>query len=314
MLRDIYTRLDAAYGAETWHWEPDYVRSPMDVIVGAILVQHTTWVNAERAVDKLRDAAELDPASLLALPDDQLIDLIRVSGTPTVKAKRLRALATTIIDAGGLDIFLGLPLSEMRPRLLATHGVGPETADAIALYAAGHRTFVIDAYTRRIFTRIGATPQRDGYDDWRTFFERSLPHADTTLFQRYHAWIVLHGKAICRPQPKCGECPLVDLCAEGRHKDGTTMSADYGSGGSRIVLPGMSSAASTSQPMRLAMACTYAAMSSSGPMVASAIPKRESPSSTTYSRNATLGVGSTVGRGVAVTPGVFDPAVSVPFD
>ena len=108
----------------------------MDIITGAILVQHTTWTNAERAVDALHAGGALDPASILALPDGRLIEMIRGSGTPTVKAKRLRALATTIMDTGGLDTFLALPLSEMRPLLLSTHGVGPETADAIALYAA----------------------------------------------------------------------------------------------------------------------------------------------------------------------------------
>jgi endonuclease-3 related protein len=215
-LREIYTRLDAAYGDQAWHWAPDYVAGPTDIIAGAILVQHTTWVNAARAVEALREADELDPASIIALPDERLIELIRVSGTPTVKAKRLRALAITIIDARGLDAFLALPLAEMRPLLLATHGVGPETADAIALYAAGHRTFVVDAYTRRLFGRLGIVPEGDAYEDWRAFFENALPGADATFFQCYHAWIVLHGKAICRPRPLCAACTLADVCDFGR--------------------------------------------------------------------------------------------------
>jgi endonuclease-3 related protein len=137
-----------------------------------------------------------------------------VSGTPSIKARRLRSLAQTIVDAGGLDAFLALPLEEVRPRLLATHGIGPETADAIALYAAGHRVFVIDAYTRRVFRRIGMGPEGDGYEDWRLWFEASLPDADATVFQRYHAWIVLHAKAVCRPRPLCARCPLIEMCLQ----------------------------------------------------------------------------------------------------
>ena len=195
---------------------PDYVRSPMDVIAGAVLVQHTNWRNAERALDAMREAGALDPAAIVAMGPERLAALIRVSGTPSIKARRLRALAETIVGAGGLDAFLSLPLDEMRPRLLATHGIGPETADAIALYAAGRRVFVIDAYTRRVLRRIGVGPERDGYEDWRSWFEAELADADATLFQRYHAWIVLHAKAVCRPRPMCDRCLLVDVCEHAR--------------------------------------------------------------------------------------------------
>lgn len=211
-LKEIFGRLGTAYANEVWHWMPEYVRGPMDVITGAILVQHTNWMNAERALEALRAARALEPAGLLALPERELAELIRVSGTPSIKARRLRALARTIEDAGGLRAFLALPLEEMRPRLLATHGVGAETADAIALYAAGRRVFVIDAYTKRVFRRVGIGPTGDGYEAWRSFFEDALPNADASAFQRYHAWIVLHAKARCRVTPLCEGCPLADAC------------------------------------------------------------------------------------------------------
>jgi endonuclease-3 related protein len=103
----------------------------------------------------------------------------------------------------------------MRARLLATHGVGPETADAIALYAAGHAAFVIDAYTRRVFRRLGIGPEVDGYDAWQRYFEDALP-VDVTMFRRFHAWIVVHGKDRCRPAPRCDGCPLAPVCAHAR--------------------------------------------------------------------------------------------------
>lgn len=181
-----------------------------------MLVQHTTWTNAERALEQLRAAGLLDMRAIASAPDDVLLPLIRVSGTPTIKLRRLRALAQTVEAAGGIEVFLAQPLDVLRPQLLATHGIGPESADAIALYAASKRTFVIDAYTRRLFGRIGLTPSAgDGYEDWRRWFEAALPDAGAALFQRYHADIVLHGKTLCRPKPRCSLCPLAPVCETG---------------------------------------------------------------------------------------------------
>lgn len=215
-IAKVASLLEAAYGAETWHWAPDYVRGPLDIIVGAVLVQHTTWKNAERALEQLRAAGALDAGALLSLPDDGLLALIRVSGTPTVKLRRLRAIARTIGTAGGVDALLALPQPELRARLLATHGVGPETADGIALYAARHRVFVVDAYTTRLFGRLGLTPAAGtDYGAWQRYIEEALPAADAALFQRLHAHIVLHGRALCRPRPRCARCPLLAVCPTG---------------------------------------------------------------------------------------------------
>jgi endonuclease-3 related protein len=225
-LLEIYDNLHAAYGGDTWHWSPDYVRGPMDVIAGAILVQHTAWTNAERALEALRADGALDPTRLASLSDEELVQLIRVSGTPTVKARRLRAMAETIAGAGGLDALLALTTDDLRARLLATHGIGRETADAIMLYAAARRVFVVDAYTRRLFRRLGLGPGpdaasraavTDGYTAWQCYFEDRLDGAcGAETFQRYHAYIVLHAKAACRAVPRCAGCPLLDLCATGR--------------------------------------------------------------------------------------------------
>lgn len=217
----IYTGLEKMYGGRTWHWMPDYVRGPMDVMAGAVLVQHTTWVNAERALGVLRAAGALDARALAAMPEGEIAALVRVSGTPAVKAKRLRALAQTIEAGGGPDAMLALPVERLRALLLATHGIGPETADAIALYASGRRVFVVDAYTRRLFRRIGAGPREDSYGAWQRWFEDALPSADAALFQRYHAWIVLHSKEVCRAKPRCRLCPLRACCDTGaRESDG----------------------------------------------------------------------------------------------
>jgi endonuclease-3 related protein len=221
-LREIYRLLQGAYGCETWHWSPEHVRDPIEVLVGAVLVQHTTWSNAERALEALRAAGELDARAIAAMPEAELASLVRVSGTPTIKARRLRALSVTIDRNGGLAAFLRLPTALLRAELLATHGIGPETADAILLYAAGRRVFEIDAYTKRIFSRIGAGPgDAARYDTWQRYFEDALGRdGDAVMFQRYHGYIVLHGKRLCRARPRCGECPLLGVCREGRVRVG----------------------------------------------------------------------------------------------
>ena len=215
-IREVLATLEHAYRDKIWHWMPDRAR-PLEIIIGAILVQHTTWTNAERALDALRVSGALDLRVLATTPEAEIAALVRISGTPSVKARRLRAMAEMIERAGGLDAFLALPLESMGPLLLATHGIGPETADAIALYAGGRRAFVIDAYTQRIFGRLGLEPAPGaGYAAWQRFFEDALPDDDAEAFQRYHGYIVLHAKALCRVKPKCAPCPLLPRCPYGQ--------------------------------------------------------------------------------------------------
>ena len=218
-LLEIYRTLDERYRGDVWHWMPGVARGPFDVIAGAVLVQHTAWHNAERALNAMRAAGALDPAEMLARPLDEIVALVRMSGMPRMKSQRLRAIAATIAGAGGLDAFLELPAAALRERLLATHGIGPETADAVVLYAAGHPAFVIDAYTRRTFGRLGLRPDDDTYDGWQRMFVEGLAGAASVeLFQRYHGHIVLHGKALCRATPRCAPCPLRQRCPEGRSR------------------------------------------------------------------------------------------------
>jgi endonuclease-3 related protein len=133
----------------------------------------------------------------------------------------LHALAQLAHDHGGLPRLLELPTDELRTALLATNGIGPETADAILLYAAGRPVFEVDAYTIRIFRRLGLGPEGRSYRAWQRWFEEALP-PDMDTYRRYHGLIVLHGKQACRPQPRCGDCRLLDLCPTGREQVGAT--------------------------------------------------------------------------------------------
>jgi len=208
----IYARLLDAYGPQGW-WPGE---TPFEVMVGAVLTQNTAWSNVERAIDRLRAAGALNPASILALPDAELAECIRPAGYYNVKARRLKALCDFLHAAAVLDAPERLralaPLSQLRRRLLLVHGIGEETADSILLYALELPVFVIDAYTRRLFSRLGEISGTESYAELQAGFERTLP-ADHRLFNEYHALIVRHAKEACRARPLCAHCPLRESCA-----------------------------------------------------------------------------------------------------
>lgn len=217
-LLEVCDRLLAAFGPQHW-WPGD---TPLEVCVGAVLTQNTAWVNVEKAIANLKGAGLLDGEResinrMLAMPDAELAALIRPSGYFNLKARRLKGfLAFVKAETGGdLAALFRQPLSELRPRLLAVHGVGPETADSILLYAGGLPTFVVDAYTLRIMTRLGVVGEGVTYHQMQELFEKALPR-DVALYNEYHALLVALGKDWCRPRgPRCGGCPLNRVCPTG---------------------------------------------------------------------------------------------------
>jgi endonuclease III related protein len=196
------------------HWWP--ARTPFEVIVGAILTQSTSWTNVERAIENLRDARKLNPAAITALRLDRLAELIRPSGYFRQKAIKLKAFVRFLNREfeGSLKKMFAIPTPELRMRLLAVHGIGPETADSILLYSGNHPVFVVDAYTHRILERHGITSGARDYEGVRALFENTLPR-DARLYNEFHALIVNTGKHWCRKkEPRCGECPLASLLPE----------------------------------------------------------------------------------------------------
>jgi endonuclease-3 related protein len=117
-----------------------------------------------------------------------------------------------LIAQGGVRVLARMNTHDLRAALIAVHGIGPETADDIALYAFSRPVFVIDAYTRRIFTRLGLIKGDEGYEHLRHWFENTLG-PDVAVFNEYHALIVRHGKDVCRKRPRCGSCCLAQHCA-----------------------------------------------------------------------------------------------------
>jgi endonuclease-3 related protein len=190
------------------HWWP--ARTPFEVIVGAILTQSTAWSNVERAIANLHRERLLTPAALERVPTARLARLVRPSGYFRQKAKKLKAFVRFLRQRfdGSLARMFRTPTGELREMLLGVHGIGPETADSILLYAGNHPVFVVDAYTRRVLLRHGLITEKDGYEDLRALFESSLPR-DVRLYNEFHALLVNVGKNWCRPrEPRCAECPL----------------------------------------------------------------------------------------------------------
>jgi len=211
-LREAYRLMSNHFGHQ--HWWPG--ETPFEVCVGAILTQNTNWANVERAIANLKAAGALDPASLYRLTPSELAELIRPAGYFNVKARRLHAFLSVLVEdhAGDLTSLFGADTPTVRQRLLSIHGIGPETADSMLLYAGQHRSFVVDAYTKRIFLRHQWCEPNPSYDDLQKLCEGALRGKRDYLdyWQDYHAQLVMVGKRFCRPrQPDCARCPLSPL-------------------------------------------------------------------------------------------------------
>ena len=214
-LIEVYRRLYDAYGPRHW-WPGD---GPFDVIVGAILTQAASWKNVELALANLKATDCWSFPAIAACPQEKLAEIVRPSGYFNAKAAKLKAFAAHILEhyGGNLDRMFVQDTAPLRRELLSIHGIGPETADDILVYAAGKPSFVIDTYTIRILERLGIVP--DGvvrkYGDWQELFHRSLP-AEVPLFNEFHALLDHHAGRACRKTPVCEGCCLLEFCPTGQ--------------------------------------------------------------------------------------------------
>lgn len=207
-----YETLLATFGPQKW-WPSD---TTFETAVGAVLTQGTAWRNAELAVGNLACVGALSPEAIDAMEVERLERLIGPAGFYRRKARTIKRLVTA---AGrtqeSWERFLAQDAPALRSALLELPGIGPETADAIALYAGRRPVFVVDAYTRRFAVRHDLVRMGAGYDEVQRVFEASLPR-DHQLMGEYHALIVKLGKEHCRPTPLCTSCPLAEGGGNGR--------------------------------------------------------------------------------------------------
>ncbi len=214
-LLDIYRRLLDAYGPQGW-WPG---RSRFEMIAGAILTQAAAWRNVEQALGNLLAGGIDDWPEVHGIPIERMAELVRPSGYYNAKARKLKAFAAHVCEeyGGNLDAMFAADTAALRKELLGIHGIGPETADDILVYAAGRASFVIDAYTIRIMRRVGLTPAgRNNYDGWQAMFHAGVPE-DVQVYNEYHALLDRHHKEVCtKNAPRCGGCCLLDICDTGR--------------------------------------------------------------------------------------------------
>ena len=207
----VYKKLFKQYGAQ--HWWPG--ETPFEVMVGAILTQNTAWKNVEYAITNLNNNNCLSPERILATPQNDLAQWIRPSGYFNVKSKRLKNYCQWYVDSGQYKELNTWTTQKLRRELLVINGVGPETADDILLYAFERPVFVVDTYTRRLFSRLKILNQEANdnipYEDLRLTIENNL-NSDATLFGEYHALIVQHAKQSCKKSPVCRLCCLYNIC------------------------------------------------------------------------------------------------------
>ncbi|MCW8903666.1 endonuclease III domain-containing protein [Sedimenticola sp.] len=205
-FNQVYRSLLNHYGPQHW-WPGD---TAFEVMVGAILTQNTAWRNVEAAINNLKRADLLAADEIINCPDTELAQLLRPAGYFNIKTTRLKNLCMLLHNAG-FKRLQEMPTRELRQQLLAVNGVGPETADAILLYAFQRPVFVIDAYTRRIFSRFGLVSGNEDYEALRARFEVALD-ATAAIYNEYHALIVQHAKHACRVKPECDRCILCPDC------------------------------------------------------------------------------------------------------
>jgi endonuclease-3 related protein len=207
-LSGVYRRLLETFGPQGW-WP---AQSPFEVMVGAILVQNTAWTNVEQAILRLKEHNLLDPQGIAAASAADLATAIRPAGYLNLKAARLQSFCRAYLAAGGLAALTSWDSGRLRAWLLTIKGVGPETADVILLYVFERPVFVVDAYARRVFSRLGWIGGGEGYEPLRQAVEAQLaPKAP--VYNEYHALLVELGKRHCRAKPRCGGCPLRVECA-----------------------------------------------------------------------------------------------------
>lgn len=188
-------------------------KQKFEIILGAILTQNTAWTNAEQAIMNLNREGLIDIRRLRAASKEKLVELIRPAGYFNQKSERLKIISKYLYDnyKGNLKVFFSRDTEKIRDELLQIKGIGPETADSILLYAANKPTFVVDSYTKRIFSRVGIINENADYDSIKKLFEDSVPkHA--SIYNEYHALIVELAKRNCKTEPDCTTCILRKVC------------------------------------------------------------------------------------------------------
>lgn len=207
-MLSVYKKLQDKFGKQGW-WPitdaiseksiyhlntPRNEQEKLEISLGAILTQNTSWNNAEKAIISLKKEKLISKEKLKKINENKLANLIKSSGYYKQKAKKIK-------------IFVNLKGKLNREKLLNSWGIGPETADSILAYAYNQKIFVVDAYTKRIFSRLGLKENK--YDEIQNLVHHTL---SSKYFNEFHALLVRLAKDHCKTKPECNNCPLDNVC------------------------------------------------------------------------------------------------------
>ena len=201
----FYQRLNDVYGPQ--HWWP--AKTPFETIIGAILAQNVSWTGAHNAVCQLRERGLMHPHALYEAGPEVIAPLIRSSRYYNQKSQKIHTFLRYFLTHyhGSVSRMVENPETQIREELISLRGFGPETVDSILLYALMKPVFVVDAYTRRMGSRIGWFDEAVTYEDMQDFFMSRLPR-DVPLYNDFHAQIVYLGNHVCKKNPQCMSCPV----------------------------------------------------------------------------------------------------------
>lgn len=217
-LNRLYKILLECHGKQYW-WPGD---NEFEISIGAILTQNVSWKNVEIAIKNLKEKSLLSPESLYSRKEEEIAPLIKSTGYFNQKAKKIKNFLEWFkMYNFSFESLKDIELETLRSRLLLVNGIGQETADSILLYALSKKIFVIDAYTRRIFTRIGILPSNKTYQEIQDIFHRTF-NGEVQDYNEYHALIVKHGKDVCKKRPICNECCISNYCASNTNPNDST--------------------------------------------------------------------------------------------
>lgn len=208
-LRWLFNALESVYGTQDHWWASS---SPFEIMVGAVLTQNTAWRNVQQSIKRLKIAEAMTPLSFLSLPKTQCLYLIQPSGFGKQKKQCLEQLCHWYLMHGGYEKIKQLPTHLLHQSLLKIRGIGPETADDICLYAFSRCTFVIDAYTRRILSRLGWITGHERYEDLQAAMQLNVSKTTAAHYQHWHALLVNLAQEHCQNKPSCQTCPLKRNC------------------------------------------------------------------------------------------------------
>ncbi len=220
LLRKMYAALLDAYGTRKW-WPAE---TAFEVVIGAFLTQATAWRGVERSIANLREAGRLTMEGIRSVTEEKLRELIRPSGFVQRKAASIKAFVQFLDEhyGGSLEQLAEAHTTELRIQLLTLPGVGPETADAILLYALEHPVFVVDEYLRRVVTRHELLPANARYANLQSLGDGAIASPTREETARHanelHALIVEVGKRHCGTTPRCEGCPLRPFLPDAKSK------------------------------------------------------------------------------------------------